>query len=90
MDAQTMNAQIDMVSHTLTLLIVMAPDVVRRNTEDPQQSYQFWHQLLMEPLLQVAERNGIQLQIFLYIISHFWLPSIAQVENNLEDHQENL
>ena len=58
MAAQAVDAQAVMVYPTLALLVVMARDAVRWNTEDPRQSCQSWQQLLTEPLLQVAEGNS--------------------------------
>ena len=63
---------------------------MRRNTEDPQQRYQPWHQLLTEPLLQVSERDGIQFPIFLYNISPFSLAFIAQMDKNLDEYRTKL
>ena len=72
MATSAVDAQTDTVSPTLALLAIMTRDVVRRNTEDPRQTYHTWHLILEERLVQVAERHSIPFPIFLYNISPFW------------------
>ena len=63
--AVALDAQPGTTSPTLALLIVLAEDLVSQNEKEPKLSYQTWHQLLTEPLNQVAERLGISFPVLL-------------------------
>ena len=86
MAAVAPDAQPGMASPTLALLMVLAQDLARRNEKEPKLTHQTWHQLLTEPLSQVAERLGISVPVLLYNVSPFWFPNFVQAECNLDEH----
>ena len=63
-----------MASPTLTLLIVMARNLVEQNEDETRHTYQTWHQSLRETLNQVAVRLEIPFPVFLYNISSILEP----------------
>ena len=83
--AQALDAQADLVSPTLALLLLIARDIVRMNTEYHIQTCQSWHKVLEEPLTKVAERHVIPFTIFLNNISAYWRFTIPQMESNVDD-----
>ena len=85
--ATSIDARTDMVFPTLVLLAVIARDLLRRNAEEPRQTFLSWYQLLREPLVLSAERHRLAFPIFLHNISSFWLTSLVQAEYNLDEQQ---
>ena len=84
------DAQPEIVSPTLTLLIVMARNLVKQNEAEPTHTYQTWHKTLRETLNQVALRLEIPFPVLLYNISPFWLSSFVQAEYCLDEQQTRL
>ena len=87
---QAIDLQPTMVSPTVVQLVGLARKIAQENWAIPQHSYQSWHEALQETLAQVTERHGIPFPIFLYKISLFWVPSMAQCESGLDDQQMRL
>ena len=90
MAAAALDAEPGMASPTLALLIVLVQDIARQNEKEQKLIHQKWHQLLAEPLSQVAERLGITFPVFLHSISTFRLPNFVQAEYNLDEQQLRL
>ena len=67
--AQAIDAQKDLMSPTLALLIARARDIAGKNAEKPHLTNQSWHEALNEPLKEVAERHNILFPTLLYNIS---------------------
>ena len=67
--ARAIDAQKDLMSPTMALLIARALDIASKNAEKPHLTNQSWHKALNEPLKEVAERHNIPFPIFLYNIS---------------------
>ena len=89
-DAISTDAKPEMVSPTLTLLIIMARSLAKQNEAEPRDIYQTWHQTLRETLNQVALRLEIPFPVLFYKISPFWLPSFVQTEYCLDEQQTRL
>ena len=90
MAAVALDAETGMASPTLALLIVLAQNLARQNEKETKLTHQTWHQLLAEPLSQVAERLGIAFSVFLYNISPYWFPNFVQAEYNLDEQRLRL
>ena len=84
------DANLEMVSPTLTLLMIMARSLARQNEAEPRDTYQTWHKALRETLNQVALRLEIPFPVLLYNISPFWLPRFVQTEYCLDEQQTRL
>ena len=74
----------------LAILMALARDIVNRNAKEPRLTSQSWQLKLEEPLKEVAEKHNIVFPIFLYNIAPYLLLTFAQLENNLDQHQEKL
>ena len=88
--AVSTDAKPEMVSPTLTLLILMARSSAKLNEAESRDTYQTWHQALRETLNPVALRLEIPIPVLLYKISPFWLPSFVQTEYCLDEQQTRL
>ena len=87
---QAIDAKPNMVSATLVLLTVLAQKTAQENRMNPQHTYQSWHETLQVTLNETAESHGIPFPIFLYNISPFWVPTMVQRENSLDEQQVRL
>ena len=87
MAAQAIDAQVNTVSPTLTLLVVHIQETLREYERTPKHSYRTWHETIEESLVSLAERFGIPFPVTFYNISPFWRPTIALAENQLNEQQ---
>ena len=84
------DARPEMVSPTLTLLIIMARSLAKQYEAEPKDTYQTWHHALRETLNQVALRLEIPFPVLIYNRSPFWIPSFVQTEYCLDEQQTRL